>query len=152
MSAPLHLEVTVINKLSFGVGSSKQEEFSSGWDSSFWHGPSCQHNRLAPAKDLHRVGIRSIAQASPLLGEPGKSPIYENVPPEPFSKASVSIAVVYTRGPSTVTHREPPGVCACNTSPRDWGAFPQLRNVLCPHRMHTQHSDPINETFTTHSC
>lgn len=42
----------------------------------------------------------------------------------------------YTRGPSTVTHREPPGVCVCNTSPRDWGAFPQLRNVLSSQDAH----------------
>lgn len=69
-----------------------------------------------------------------------------------IKQVALSCSAAYTRGPSRVTHREPPGVCICNSSPRDWGAFPQLRNVLRPHRMHTQHSDPINETFPTHSC
>lgn len=154
MSAPLYLEVTEINKLSFGIGSSKQEESSSGCDSSFWHGPSCQHkfkwHLLAPAKDPHHVGTRSIAQAFHLPGEPRKSHIYENVPPEPLSKASVSIAVVNTRAPHYSSRTS--GTCVWNKSLRDWGASPQLRNVLFPHRMHSQHSDPINETFTTHSC
>lgn len=83
-------------------------------------------------------------------GEPGKLHVYENAPQEPFNKASVSLLQCCSHpGPSRVTHREPPGVCICNSSPRDWGAFPQLRNMLRPHRMHTQHSDPINETFPT---
>lgn len=29
----------------------------------------------------------------------------------------------------------------------DSDAYPQLRDKLCLCRMHTQHSDPINETF-----
>lgn len=127
MSAPLYLEVTEINKLSFGIGSSKQEESSSGCNSSFWHGPSCQHkfkwHLLAPAKDPHHVGTRSIAQAFHLPGEPRKSHIYENVPPEPLSKASVSIAVVNTRGPSSYSSRTSRHLCL-EQEPQGLGCVP----------------------------
>lgn len=91
---------------------------------------------------------RGDAQELHMPGAPGKAHVYENALQEPFNEASVShCSAAYSRGPESLPRAS--GVCVCNSSRRDRGAFPPRRHGLRPPRTHTHHSDLVHQTLTT---